>query len=87
MPVTSKVVKLSFIPGRLKRIILFGGEHRLQMPSGELHPGRICRHIIEFILDLRADPDIQKYLDKHGGTFLDLILRAVKRYVSNHGGG
>jgi len=28
------------------------------------------------------NPDVKKYLDRHGGTFLDLILRAVKRYVS-----
>jgi len=39
--------------------------------------------IIEFILDTRDDPDIQTYLDRHGGMFTDLILRAVKRYVSS----
>ena len=82
MPVTSKVVKLSFIPGRLKRLLNFGREHRMQTRSGDLQPGEISMNLIEFILDLRDDPDVQKYLDQHGGMFLDLILRAVKRYVS-----
>jgi len=82
MPVTSKSVKLSFIPGRLKRLLNFGKMHRMQSRSGELHPGKISMDIIEFVLDLRDNPDVKKYLAKHGGTFLDLILRALKQYIS-----
>ena len=85
MPVTSKAVKLSFIPGRLKRLLNFGREHRMQTRSGELQPGEISMNLIEFLLDIRDDPDIQKYLNRHGGTFLDLILRALKQYISGKG--
>ena len=82
MPIQSKVVKISFIPGRLKRLLNFGREHRMQSRSGELQPGHISMDIIEFILDMRDDPDVQGYLDRHGGTLLDLIQRALKRYTS-----
>ena len=82
MPVKSKPVKLSFIPGRLKRLLEFGAEHRWQSTNGSLNAGFIVMRIIEFVLDLRSDPDVRKYLDRHGGTLLDLILRAVKRYTS-----
>lgn len=82
MPIQSKVVKISFIPGRLKRLLNFGGEHRMRSRNGELQPGHISMDIIEFILDMRDDPDIENYLDRHGGTLLDLIQRALKRYTS-----
>ena len=82
MPIKAKQVKLSFIPGRFKRIIDFGREHRYQSANGSLNAGFIVMRTIEFVLDLRSDPDVRKYLDRHGGTLLDLILRAVKRYTS-----
>ena len=82
MSITSKVVKISFIPARLKRLLNFGREHRMQSRSGELKPGQISMNIIEFMLDMRDDPDVQKYLDRHGGAFIDLVRRALKRYTS-----
>ena len=82
MPIKSKPVKLSFIPGQLRRLLDFGKEHRLQSMNGNLQPGFISRNIIEFMLDTRLDEDVQKYLDEHGGTFMDLIVRALKWYIS-----
>ena len=82
MPIKSKPVRISLIPGFLKRLTEFGREHQMQTRSGELQLGRISRKILEFILKLREDPDVRRYLDRHGGTFLDLIQRAVQRYIS-----
>ena len=83
MSIRAKPIKLSFVPVRLKRLLDFGREHRMQARSGVLHPGKIIMDIIEFILDVRDDPDIQSYLDREGGTFIDLILRALKKYISD----
>ena len=82
MSITSKKVKLSFIPIKLRRLLEFGREHRMQSRDGSLKPGKIIMDIIDFFLDIRQDADIQKYLKRHGGTMLDLILRALKRYIS-----
>ncbi len=82
MPIMPRRVESSFIPAYFKKILKFGREHNFRARNGELKPGSIVRRIIEFILDLRSDPDVEIYLNQHGGTLLDLICRAVKKYVS-----
>ena len=81
MSIKSIRVNLSFIPKRLNKLRAFGKEHLMRSNRG-LKDATICMKIIDFILDLRWDPDIQAYLKKHGGTLLDLIRRAVRKYIS-----
>ena len=78
MPIKSIRVNLSFIPKRLDRLRAFGKEHLMGSSSAT-----ICMRIIDFVLELRWDPDVQEYLKLNGGTLLDLIRRAVKKHVSS----
>ena len=82
MPIIPRRVESSFIPAYFRKLLKFGREHNYQARNGKFKPGSIVRRIIEFILDLRSDPDVDIYLNQHGGTLLDLIRRAVKKYVS-----
>ena len=81
MPIKSIRVNLSFIPKRLDRLRAFGKEHLMRSTRG-LQDATICMRIIDFILELRWDPEVQAYLKMNGGTLLDLIRRAVKQYIS-----
>ena len=83
MPIRAKFVKLSVVPALLKRLLDFGREHRMQERNGSLHPSKIVMRIVRFILDVRADPDVQSCLDREGGTLEDLILRSLKQYISD----
>lgn len=83
MPIKSIRVGLSFIPNKLARLRQFGKEHHMRSNRGSLKDATICTKIIDFILELRWDPDVQRYLKSNGGTLLDLILRAVKKYIAN----
>ena len=83
MLIKSKKVLLSFIPARITKLRNFGREHRMQSTQGNLKNGTICMKMLNFMLDLREDDDIAKYLNKHGGTLFDLILRALKKYISS----
>ena len=82
MRITSKKVELSFIPVRIQKLRDFGREHRMHSNKGSLKNATICMKIISFMFDLRADLDVKAYLNEHGGTLLDLILRAIKCYIS-----
>ena len=82
MPIIVRRVESSFIPAYFKKILMFGREHNFGARNGNMKQGSIIRRIIEFILDLRSDADVDMYLKRNGGTFLDLIRRAVKKYVS-----
>lgn len=77
----SKRVSLSFIAGRLKRLYAFGQEHEMYNNSGTLKLASICMKMIMFVLDLRANRDVARYLDETGGTFLDMVRRAVKEKI------
>ena len=82
MPIIPRRVESSFIPSYFNKILNHGREHHYQARNGSLKPGSIVRQSIEFILDLRGDPAVERHLKHHGGTLFDLILRAVKRHVS-----
>lgn len=82
MSIKSKIAKLSFSPSKANRVIKFGAANHLYSERSTLVLGGICRKIVEFILRLYADADVKAYLDRHGGTLFDLILRAVKVYIS-----
>ena len=83
MPIKSERINLSVPPSRLKKIIQVGRENLLQSRDGSLQKTNICTELVFFILDVHSDPDVEAYLKRHGGTLLDLIRRALKRYVSN----
>lgn len=82
MPVKRQRVNLSFIVGRLRRLRDFGEEHRMHETNGELQNASICMRIIMFLLNLRADANVDEYLRKNGGTLFDLIVRAVKKFIA-----
>ena len=83
MPIKSERINLSVPPSRLKKIIEVGRENQLQSRDGSLQKTPICTAIVFFILDVHSDPEVRAYLKRNGGTLLDLIRRALKRYVSN----
>ena len=83
MSITSKKVQLSFLHGEIKRLLQLGSENRLHSRNGSLQKATICYEIIKFMINLFRDPEVVKYLKTHGGTFLDLILRAVHKYVKS----
>lgn len=84
MPIQSIKVQLSFIPKRLERMREFGKKQLWKKSGRELKNATVGMNIIEFVLDTSSDPDVQKYLNKHGGTFLDLVLRALKKYIDDN---
>ena len=84
MPVKSKRVELSFIPAHVEALLDFGKMHGMQTWQGALKIGVVCRKIIDFMLRLYKDEDVNLYLKEHGGTLFDLILRAVKKYISEN---
>ena len=83
MKIKSKRVNLSIIPSRIKKIIDFGRANLLHAADGSLQLTTICTKIIYFILDLFGKREVQLYLEKHGGTLFDLIIRAVQQYISD----
>lgn len=82
MPIKSKAVKLSIIPAHVNRLMQLGRENRMHNVNGSLKLTTICAKLINFVLDLHADTQIQDYLKENNGTLLDLIRRAVHRYIS-----
>ncbi len=83
MPIIeSKKVQISFIPARFERLLQFGKQDYIIATNGSLKAAGICMKIISLVLDMHQDPEIQRHLQESGGTLLDLILRAVKKYVS-----
>ena len=82
MPVKATRVENSYSPGHLNRLLTFGRKHNLQSTDGKLRPSKIQAYIINYVLGMDDDTDVQNYLERHGGTVVDLIRRAVKRYVS-----
>lgn len=82
MPIKSKPVKLSVLPSRIPKILEVGRTNKMQEVDGSLRLTTTCMKIIVFVLDLHADTEIQAYLRKNNGTLLDLIRRAVHRYIS-----
>ena len=82
MSITSKKVQLSFICVRFQRLLDFGKQDHIRATNGSLKPAQICMKVIDLVLEMHQDPEIQRHLQESGGTLLDLILRAVKKYVS-----
>ena len=82
MHIKSRKVQLCFIHTRFERLLDFGKQDHIRATNGSLKPAQICMKIINLVLELRQDPEIQRHLNESGGTLLDLILRAVKKYVS-----
>ena len=82
MTIQSKKVLLSIIPGRVKKLMEIGRENRMHCINGSLKHATICSKIITFFIEVHSDPDVKAHLEKSGGTLLDLILRALKRYIT-----
>ena len=82
MPIKPTRVEISFIPGRIKRLLNFGREHDMRTSNGKLKPAPITASIVSFMLNLRADSEVDQYLETHGGTLQSLIRHALKKYIS-----
>ena len=83
MRIESRRVNLRINPNRVRKIRDAGRQNRLHAIDGSLKDASICTKLVYFFLDLQSDPDVRVYLKDNGGTLLDLILRAVKRYISS----
>jgi len=83
MPITSKKSQLSLMPARVPKIMEVGKENRMQNIDGSLSLATVCTKIIYFVLGIHTNPDVKAYLEKNGGTLLDLIDRAVKQFISD----
>ena len=61
-------VLLSFIHGRLQKLLDFGREHHMQTSQGTLKNATIAMNIINFILDLRHDPVVDQFSPENAST-------------------
>ena len=78
MPIKSCRVNLSVPPSGLEKIRKFGRAHCMSNQDST-----ICLNMIRFLLTLQDDSDIDTHLAEHGGELLDLIRRAVKKYIDD----
>ena len=83
MSIKSKKVLLSFTSFQIDKIQEFGESHEMHTDLNTLRNGTICKRIVRFVLSVYADPDVQAYLKSSGGTFFDLVRRALKSYISD----
>lgn len=81
MPVKSKRVNLSVSPSQERGILNVGRQNRLHSTDGSLKLTTICMQLVNFFLDLQKNEDVERYLEKNGGTLFDLILEGVKNVV------
>ena len=82
MPIESKKTLLSLIPARVPKILDIGRDNRMHNVNGKLCLATVCTKIIYFVLGKSTDPDVKAYLQKNGGTLLDLIDRGVHKVIS-----
>ena len=82
MPIESKKTYLSLMPARVPKIMDVGRENRMHNTNGSLCLATVCTKIIYFVVGKHVDPDIRAYLQKNGGTLLDLIDRGVHKIIS-----
>ena len=82
MPIESKKSLLSLMPARVPKIMEVGRGNRMQNTNGKLCLATVCTKIIYFVLGIHANPDVKAYLQKNGGTLLDLIERGVQKVIS-----
>ena len=76
MRINRERVGLTFSPSYIKRLLAFGKKHNLPDTKAT-----ICSFIINTVLSVDSNPKVQAYLNKHGGSVVDLIKRAVKDYT------
>ena len=79
-------VLLSFIHGRLQKILDFGREHHMQTSQGTLKNATIAMNIINFILDFRHDPVVSEILTKERINPWTYIERIHTQYAAKKEG-
>ena len=78
-------VLLSFIHGRLQKLLDFGREHHMQTSQGTLKNATIAMNIINFILDLRHDPVVDQILTRERINLWTYIERIHTQYATQKG--
>ena len=78
-------VKLSFIYGRIQKLLKFGDDHRIRTSSGAVKKGSVAKVIVDEMLDIHFDPVFSKIIEKEGITTLDMTRKLWTEYAVRHG--
>lgn len=78
-------VKLSFVYGRIQKLLQFGREHRIRTAAGTIKKATVAQHIVDEVLDIRFDPVFSKIIEKEGITVLDMTRKLWVDYAARHG--
>ena len=78
-------VKLSFIYGRIKKLLKFGDDHRIRTSSGAVKKGSVAKVIVDEMLDIHFDPVFSKIIEKEGIMTLDMTRKLWTDYAVLHG--
>lgn len=78
-------VQLSFVYGKLRRLLDFGREHRMKNAQGNLKNSTVAMNIITYVLDKRSDPLVEHMLEHEHCTLFALIDKWQLEYATKHG--
>ena len=78
-------VKLSFVYGRIQKLLQFGREHRIRTGAGTIKKASVAQHIVDEVLDIRYDPVFSKIIEEKGINMLDMTRKLWTDYATRHG--
>ena len=79
------IVKLSFIYGRIQKLLKFGKDHRIRASSGTVKKATVAKAIVDEALDIHFDPVFSKIIQKEGINTLDMTRKLWMDYAVRHG--
>ena len=78
-------VKLSFIYGRIQKLLKFGKDHRIRTSSGAIKRAAVAKVIVDEALEIHFDPVFSQIIEKEGIATLDMTRKLWMDYAIRHG--
>ena len=78
-------VNLSFVYGRIQKLLKFGEDHRIRASSGAIKKTAVAKAIVDEALDIHFDPVFSKIIEKEGIMTLDMTRKLWTDYAVRHG--
>ena len=78
-------VKLTFIHGRIQKLLKFGQDHRMRSSYGQIKKATVAKNIVDEMLDIHFDPVFSKITEKEGITTLDMTRKLWMEYAARRG--